>query len=84
MEEGWRSCANLLLITSTMSGFFVVHKTENAHKFIKAEVTSPSFPLAALVFGVPVSQEDITVFGHEGGITNWASKLGAWRPLGDF
>jgi hypothetical protein len=64
-----------------VSGFFVVHKTEYAREFIEAEITSLPFSLAAIVFRVPVSQENISVFGSEAGITNRASKLRAWRLL---
>jgi hypothetical protein len=32
----------LFLVTSTVSGFFVVHETEYAHEFIEAEIASLS------------------------------------------
>src|SRR5262249_70705 len=72
------------ITSSTVSGFFVVHKTEDAREFIETEVASPSFSFAAIVFRVPVSQEDITVLGSEVGITNPASKPEAWRALRAF
>jgi hypothetical protein len=64
-----------------MSGFFVVHETEYARKPIEAEIASLPFSFAAIVFGVPVSQEHIPVFGREGVFANRASKLRAWRLL---
>jgi hypothetical protein len=65
---------------STMAGLFIVHETEYAREFIEAEVASLSFPLAVFVFGVPVSQEDVPVFGREVGFTNRTSKLRVrWR-----
>jgi hypothetical protein len=65
---------------SAMPGFFVVHETEYAREFIEAEVASFSFPLAVFVFGVPLSQEDIPVFGREVGFANRTSKLRVrWR-----
>jgi hypothetical protein len=57
-----------------VSGFFVVHKTQYARKLIETEIASPAFPLAAIVFRVPVREEDIAVFGSETGFTNRASK----------
>ena len=57
-----------------MSGFFVVHETEYAGEFIEAEVAGFSFPLAVFVFGVPVSREDIPVYGGEVGLTKRASQ----------
>jgi hypothetical protein len=68
-----------------MPGFFVVHKTEYARKFVEAEVACLPFPFAMFVFGVPVSQEDVPVFGREVAFTNRTSKLRVqWRlrPLG--
>jgi hypothetical protein len=67
-----------------VSGFFIVHKTEDARKLVEAEVASSSFSLAAIVFHVPVSQEDIAVFGSEAGIASRASKQGAWLLLRKF
>ena len=70
-----------MFLFSTVSGFFVVHKTEYARKFIEAEVASLSFLFAAIVFRIPVSQENIAVLGREAGFTNRASKLRAWWLL---
>ena len=67
-----------------MPGFFVVHETEYACEFIEAEVACFSFPLAVFVFGVPVSQEDIPVFGREVGFANRASELRVQRRLRYF
>jgi len=64
-----------------MPGFFVVHKTEYAREFIEAKIAGLSFSLAAIVFRVPVSQENIAVLGREAGLANRASKLRAWRLL---
>jgi hypothetical protein len=57
-----------------MAGFFVVHETEYAGEFIEAKVAGLSFPLAELVFGVPVSQKDVSIFGREVGFANWTSE----------
>jgi hypothetical protein len=63
-----------------MPGFFVVHETEYTREFIETEVASLSFPPAVFVFGVPMSQEDIAVYGREVGFTNRASELRVrWR-----
>src|SRR5438105_15736942 len=63
-----------------MPGFFVVHKTQYAREFIEAEVASFSFPLAVFVFGVPVSQKDISLVGREVCFANWTSDLRVrWR-----
>jgi len=70
--------------TSTVPGFFVVHETKDAREFIEAEVASFSFPLAVFVFGVPVSQENIPVYGREVGLTNRTSKLRVQRLLRTF
>jgi hypothetical protein len=65
---------------STMPGFFVVHETEYARKLIEAEVACLPFPFAMFIFGVPVSQEDVPVFGREVAFTNRTSKLRVqWR-----
>src|SRR5436309_14694110 len=69
---------------STMPGFFVVHETEYAGELIEAEVAGSSFPFAVFVFGVPVSQENISVPGREVGFANRASKLRVRWRLRDF
>jgi hypothetical protein len=76
-----RLFAKLFLVTSTVSRFFVVHKTEYAREFVEAKKASLSFSLAVTVFGVPMSQEHIPVLGRKAGLTNRASKLRAWRLL---
>jgi hypothetical protein len=55
--------------------FLVIHETQNAGKFVKAEV--PGFPLTATVFigDVPVREEAETIPCFEvyfaGGASNW-------------
>ena len=71
--DGWQ----WFVVTSTVSGFFVIHKTEYARKFIEAEIASSPFWLTAIVLGVPVSQENIPVFGCKVGFANRASELRA-------
>jgi hypothetical protein len=76
-----RLFAKLFLVTSTVSRFFVVHKTEYAREFVEAKIASLSLSLAVTVFVVPMSQEHLPVLGRKAGLTNRASKLRAWRLL---
>ena len=69
-----RLLAKLFLVTSTVPGFFVVHKTEYAHEFVEAKIASLSFSFAVTVFRVPVSQENIPVLRREVGFANRTSE----------
>jgi hypothetical protein len=67
-----------------MAGFFVVHETKYAREFIEAEVASFSLPLAVFIFGMPVRQEEVSVFGHEMGSAHRTSELRVRRRLRKF
>src|SRR5215212_5629895 len=70
----------MVVLSSTVTTFLVVHETEYAREFIEAEVASFSLPLAEFVFGEPVGQKDIPIFCGEVCFADWTSNLRVrWR-----
>jgi hypothetical protein len=65
----------MVVLSSTVPTFLVVHETEYAREFIEAEVASFSLPLAEFVFGEPVGQKDIPIFCGEVCFADWTSDL---------
>ena len=57
----------MVVLSSTVPTFLVVHETEYAREFIEAEVASFSLPLAEFVFGEPVGLPD-RIVGHAGAV----------------
>jgi hypothetical protein len=74
----------MVVLSSTVPAFLVVHETEYAREFIEAEVASFSLPLAEFVFGEPVGQKDIPIFCGEVCFADWTSDLRVRWRLGNF